>query len=112
MIDITLIKTLTETWGPPGYEHRIRDVIRGLVQDLADEIRVDPSGALICRMGSGGPKIMIAAHMDEIGFFIHHIDKDGFGRFSLNGGLFPLTLLGIERLGRILDSRSPVELPS
>jgi tetrahedral aminopeptidase len=107
MIDTTLIKTLAETWGPPGYEHRIREVIRGYVQDLADEIRVDGSGALICRMGDagdGGKKIMIAAHMDEIGFFIHHIDKDGYGRFSLNGGLFPLTLLG----GRVLFENGTV----
>lgn len=104
MIDTALIKSLTETWGPPGYEHRIREVIRGYVQDLADEITVDPGGALVCRMGSGGPKIMIAAHMDEIGFFIHHIDKDGIGRFSLNGTLFPLTLLG----GRVLFENGTV----
>jgi endoglucanase len=104
MIDISLVKALTETWGPPGYEHRIREVIRGYVQDLADEIHVDPSGALVCRMGSGGPKVMIAAHMDEIGFFIHHIDKDGFGRFSLNGTLFPLTLTG----GRVLFENGTV----
>ncbi len=104
MIDTALIKNLTETWGPPGYEHRIREVIRGYVQDLADEITVDAGGALVCRMGSGGPKIMLAAHMDEIGFFIHHIDKDGFGRFSLNGTLFPLTLLG----GRVLFENGTV----
>jgi endoglucanase len=101
VIDKALIKSLVETWGPPGYEHRIREVIRGYVGDLSDDIRIDPSGALICRVGKaaeGQPRILIAAHMDEIGFFVHHIDRQGYGRFSLNGALFPLTLLG----GRVL----------
>lgn len=100
-IDRALIKTLVESWGPPGYEHLIRETIGGIVQDLADDMHVDPSGALVCRMGQAsgaGRKIMLAAHMDEIGFFIHHIDRNGFGRFSLNGGLFPLSLWG----GRVL----------
>jgi endoglucanase len=94
VVDKTLIKTLVESWGPPGHEHQIRETIRGLVSDLADEVRVDAGGSLICRMGQGAPKIMIAAHMDEIGLIVSHIDRDGFGRFAPIGGLFPLTLNG------------------
>ncbi len=93
-VDRALIKTLVESWGPPGYEHRVRDTIRDLVKDMADDVRVDASGSLICRIGSGGAKIMVAAHMDEIGLMIHHIDRDGFARFSLIGFLPPTTLLG------------------
>ncbi|MFN8421331.1 MAG: M20/M25/M40 family metallo-hydrolase [Anaerolineae bacterium] len=93
-VDKSLIKTLVESWGPPGYEHKIRAVIQELVADLADEIRVDAAGSLICRIGSGGKKVMIAAHMDEIGLIVHHIDRDGYARFSNIGTLFPSTLNG------------------
>jgi endoglucanase len=92
MADRGLIKTLTELWGPPGHEYRVRETIQGLVRDLADEIRVDATGNLICRMGSGGPKIMVSSHMDEIGLIVTHIDKDGFARFTSHGFLLPSTL--------------------
>lgn len=94
MIDKKLIKTLVEAWGPSGYEHEVRSLIRDLVKDLSDEVRVDAAGNLICRVGSGGKKIMIAAHMDEIGLVIHHIDREGYARFSQIGGLLPSTLFG------------------
>jgi tetrahedral aminopeptidase len=93
-IDRDLIKTLVEAWGPSGYEHEVRRLIEGYVRDLADEVRVDVGGNLICRMGSGDKKVMIAAHMDEIGLMVHHIDRHGFARFSMLGGLFPNTLNG------------------
>ncbi len=94
MLDTHLLKTLAEAWGPPGYEHAIRATIQAAVANHADEVYTDASGALVCRVGSVGPKVMVAAHMDEIGFFIHHIDRRGYARFSLNGSLFPLTLMG------------------
>lgn len=94
MPDKALIRTLVEAWGPSGYEYQVRALIQKEVQNLADEIRTDAGGNLICRMGSGGKKIMIAAHMDEIGFIIHHIDPQGFARFSMIGGLFSSTLNG------------------
>lgn len=93
-VDKTLIKTLVESWGPPGYEHEVRATIHDLVKGIADEVRVDPGGNLVCRMGSGGPKIMIAAHMDEIGFIVHHIDRNGFARFTTIGFLLVNTLFG------------------
>ena len=53
---IELTKRLVETWGPSGYEHRIRDVIRAEVADLADEISVDGLGNLIAAWAAAGPK--------------------------------------------------------
>jgi putative aminopeptidase FrvX len=53
---LELIKKLTEAWGPSGYEHQVRALIREEVADLADEIRVDGLGNLICRVGSGGKR--------------------------------------------------------
>lgn len=92
-----LIKKLVEAWGPSGFEHQVRDLIREEVQDLADEIRVDALGNLICRVGTlkkGGARVMIAAHMDEIGLMVSHIDAQGFARFAQIGVLLQNTLYG------------------
>ncbi len=90
-----LIRKLVEAWGPSGYEHRVRQLIREEVADLADEITVDPLGNLICRIGQGGPKVMIAAHMDEIGVMATFIEpKTGYVRFAPIGGVLPNTLNG------------------
>jgi len=89
-----LIKTLAEAWGPPGYEHHIRDLIRAEVADAADEITVDALGNLICRVGNGPRRVLVAAHMDEIGLIVSHIDRQGYARFANIGALFPATLLG------------------
>ena len=90
-----LIKKLVEAWGPSGYEHRVRDLIRAEAEPYADEITVDPLGNLICRVGQGGTKVMIAAHMDEIGVMATFAEpKSGYLRFAAIGGLLNTTLLG------------------
>lgn len=93
MIDLT--KKLVETWGPSGYEHRIREIIREEVADLVDEIYVDGLGNLICRVGSGGKKVLIASHMDEIGLMTNYEEPEsGYLRFTNIGGLMTNTLNG------------------
>jgi putative aminopeptidase FrvX len=90
-----LIRKLVEAWGPSGYEHHVRKLIQAEVAELADEITVDPLGNLICRVGEGGPKVMVAAHMDEIGLMATFVEKKtGFLRFSQIGGLNTTTLNG------------------
>ena len=94
-----LIQKLTETFSPSGFESAVRDVIRAEVAPYADEIRVDAIGNLIVRKGPDGNvenarKIMIAAHMDEIGIIASHIDDKGFVRFAAIGGVFPRNLPG------------------
>jgi putative aminopeptidase FrvX len=92
-----LIQKLTETFSPSGYETAIRDVIRKEIKPLADEIRVDALGNLIARKGkksAKGLRIMLAAHMDEIGLIATHIDDNGFVRFTGIGGIRPLALTG------------------
>ena len=92
---IELIKTLTETYGPAGNESRIRQVLRDMVKDKVDEVKVDALGNLIAlRKGKGGKKVMLAAHMDEIGIVVNYVDEKGFLRFSALGGVWPHTLLG------------------
>ncbi len=92
-----LIQKLTETFSPSGYESAIREVIRAEIEPLADEIRVDALGNLIARKGtisSTGRRIMLAAHMDEIGLIATHIEETGFIRFAGIGGIRPLALTG------------------
>ena len=92
-----LIQKLTETFSPSGYETAIREVIRTEVSPLADEVRVDALGNLVARKGTKSPKgrrIMLAAHMDEIGLMATHIDDNGFIRFTGIGGIRPAALTG------------------
>jgi tetrahedral aminopeptidase len=102
-----LLQKLTETFSPSGYENTIRDAIRAEVRSLADEIRVDALGNLIVhkrpaasRAGAKrsrpqkGMRIMIAAHMDEIGLIVSHVDQNGFVRFAPIGGVLGRYLLG------------------
>jgi putative aminopeptidase FrvX len=94
---IETIRKLVETYGPSGYEDRIREVILGEIDGLADEVTVDPMGNVIAwkRSGQeGAAKVMLSAHMDEIGAMVTHVDDDGFLRFTKIGGLFINTLPG------------------
>lgn len=92
---IELIKKLVEAWGPSGYEHHVRGLIRDEVAALADEVTVDPLGNLICRLGDGGRRVMIAAHMDEIGVMATYAEPNsGYLRFTNIGGLLFTTLHG------------------
>lgn len=91
-----LIKRLVEAYGPSGFEDQMREIIRPEIEPYADEISVDAMGNLIARKkGSGeGVTVMIAAHMDEIGVMVTHINKEGFLRFTNIGGVMPHTLRG------------------
>ena len=91
-----LIKKLTEPYGPSGREEQIREMIRAEVESFADEIRVDTMGNLIAlKKGTGqGKKVMLAAHMDEIGLIISHVDDQGFLRAQPIGGVDTMTLTG------------------
>jgi endoglucanase len=100
-----LIKRLTEAYGPSGNEEKIREVIREEIKGLAD-VKVDALGNLIAlkKGRGGGIKVMLAAHMDELGVIVTHVDEKGFLRFAPIGGVNPLTLLG----GRVVFSDGTV----
>jgi len=92
-----LIKKLVESVSPSGYEAPIRQVIRAEVEQFVDEVRVDNLGNLIARKGgrtAEGLRIMLVAHMDEIGVMATHIDEKGFVRFIPIGGVRPQTCPG------------------
>jgi len=93
----SLIQKLVEIPGPSGYESQIRAAIRAEIEDLADEVRVDALGNLIAVKGqvsSGGQRLMLSAHMDEIGLIATHIDANGFVRFTTIGGVRRTTCVG------------------
>lgn len=87
------LKRLTETPGVPGREERVRDLIINETKGLFDETRVDPMGTLIClkkagrsEAGKAPLKVLIACHIDEIGFYVRSIDDQGRLRVQNVGG--------------------------
>jgi len=89
-----LLRRLTQTPGISGYEDDIREVVRKELEGLVDDVKLDHLGNLIgVKKGKGGPKVMIAAHMDQIGFIVSHIDNKGFLRLNPTGGFDPRTLM-------------------
>ncbi len=90
-----LLKRLCETPGIPGREERVRKLIEKEVRGLFDEVTTDPMGSLICRRGPRGKgsknsksptKVMLLCHMDEIGFYVSHVDAKGWVWLSPAGG--------------------------
>ncbi|MEM5871645.1 MAG: M42 family metallopeptidase [Candidatus Aenigmatarchaeota archaeon] len=75
-----------------GYEKNIRDQMIKELKPYTDEIQVDRMGNLICKKGSGSPKILLAAHMDKIGLMVKYIDENGFIRIEPVGGWDPKVL--------------------
>lgn len=82
-----LLQKLTGVYGPSGNEEMIRLVIRNEIENHVDEIREDVLGNLIAVKKGKGKKVMLAAHMDQIGMMITHIDDKGFLRFTSIGGI-------------------------
>lgn len=92
-----LIRKLTDSYGPSGHEEQIRDLIRAEIKGLADYVSIDGLGNLIAvfrKKAKSGKKIMLAAHMDEIGLIVSHVDAKGFARFLPVGGVSTLTCVG------------------
>jgi putative aminopeptidase FrvX len=89
-----LIRKLVETYGPSGAEEQIREIIRAEVEPLVDEVRIDALGSLIAHKKGDGQRVLLDAHMDEIGVMVTYIDEKGFARFTRIGGVRPLTCIG------------------
>jgi tetrahedral aminopeptidase len=115
-----LLKSLSETPGPAGYEDAIRQVTMALWQPLVDDLRADAMGNLIAiQRGTASdddaprPAVMGAAHMDEIGLIVTGIERE-FLRIQSLGGMDRRVLLGLEvcvhgrqELPGIIGSRPP-----
>ncbi|NLM44153.1 MAG: M42 family metallopeptidase, partial [Clostridiales bacterium] len=84
-----LLKRLTDACGMPGGEGEVREIILEEIKKYVDDIKIDRLGNIIATKNGkpGYPKVMIAAHMDEVGLMVKSIDEGGFIKFAQAGGL-------------------------
>ncbi|MEO2074689.1 MAG: M42 family metallopeptidase [Bacillus sp. (in: firmicutes)] len=92
---LTMLKDLTDAKGIPGNEREVREVMKKYITPFADEVTTDGLGSLIAKKvgKEGGPKIMVAGHLDEVGFMVTQIDDKGFLRFQPVGGWWGQVML-------------------
>jgi len=84
---INLLKTLSEINGPSGYEEEVRNFMREALDPLVDQIDVDQMGSIIGRLGvEDNPRIMLSAHMDELGLMVRYITEEGYLKIHPLGG--------------------------
>ncbi|PIN79871.1 aminopeptidase [Candidatus Woesearchaeota archaeon CG10_big_fil_rev_8_21_14_0_10_34_8] len=89
-----LLSKLVDTLGPSGREQNVRSIIKNEVKKYVNNVFVDEFGNLIAHKKGKGLKIMLAAHMDEVGLMIKEIHKNGHIYFAPVGGIEPITLIG------------------
>jgi putative aminopeptidase FrvX len=93
-LNLALLKQLTEVPGTSGREEQVRALVLRELTPLVDEISVDALGNVIgVKRGSGKATVMLAAHMDEIGFLVKHVDDRGYLRVQPVGGHDPSVLV-------------------
>ena len=91
-MNVSLLKKICEAPGAPGFENQIRNLVIEEIKDYVDSYSIDNMGNLIAiKKGQIDKKVMVAAHMDEIGFIVNYIDEKGFVRFQTLGGFDPKT---------------------
>ncbi len=94
-MNIDLLQRLCETPGVPGHEDRVRALIETEIEGLFDHVETDAMGSLLCRRDAGtkdAPRVMLLCHMDEIGFLVSHVTKEGFLYLQPVGGFDPRNL--------------------
>ncbi|MEY8415196.1 endoglucanase [Tissierella praeacuta DSM 18095] len=92
-MNFSLLKELVGVYGPASNEKLIREYILNEIKDYVDEMEIDALGNLIARKKGNGKKVMISAHMDQIGLMVIDIDEKGFLRFTNVGGISPVVSL-------------------
>ena len=89
---IDLLRALSEAPGPSGFEEPVRKIMVHEMKPLADQLTYDGLGSVIARQGGSGPRIMLDAHMDEVGGVVRHITHDGFLSMQMLGGVLDQAL--------------------
>ncbi|AIF43162.1 M42 family metallopeptidase [Virgibacillus sp. SK37] len=101
-----LFKNLTELQGAPGNEHRVRSFMKKELERYADSVIQDNLGGVFGVRDGQGPRVMVAGHMDEVGFMVTQITKNGMIRFQTLGGWWSQVLLA-QRV-QIMTEAGPV----
>lgn len=103
---LALFKTLTELTGAPGNEHAVRNFMKNELEKYSDELIQDRLGGVFGVKHGEGPKVMVAGHMDEVGFMVTQITKNGMIRFQPLGGWWDQVMLA-QRV-QIMTTSGPV----
>ena len=103
---VQLLQALADAPGPPGFEEAVRQIMVEQMKPYADKITYDGLGSVIAVQGNSGPRIMVDAHMDELGGMIRRITPNGFLSMQLLGGWLDQAL--VDQRWIIIGSRGPV----
>lgn len=106
----TLLKDLSEAAGPPGFEEPVRAIMLPRMKAAADEVSFDGLGSVIAHVGKSGPRIMVDAHMDELGGMLRRVTPDGFLSMQMLGGWLDQALPGQRWV--IIGKKGPVHAVS
>ena len=101
-----LLQALADAPGPPGFEEPVRKIMVERMKPLSGKISYDGLGSVIAVQGSAGPRIMVDAHMDELGGVIRRVTADGYLTMQMLGGWFDQAL--VDQRWTIIGSRGPV----
>ncbi|HET9982615.1 MAG TPA: M42 family metallopeptidase [Longimicrobiales bacterium] len=103
---IELLRTLADAPGPPGFEEPVRAIVVGQMKPYAARIEYDGMGSVVARQGDSGPRVMIDAHMDELGGMVRRVTPNGFLSMQMLGGWLDQAL--VDQRWVIIGSRGPV----
>jgi endoglucanase len=101
-----LLQVLADAPGPSGFEEPVRKIMVDRMRPLADKIGYDGLGSVIAVQGSSGPRIMVDAHMDELGGVIRRVTNDGYLTMQMLGGWLDQAL--VDQRWTIIGSKGPV----
>lgn len=112
-----LLEKLCNAVGPSGYEGEVRNIIKEEIKKYVDDIKVDNMGNIIAHKKGNGPKVIVDAHMDEVGFIITGYNDDGTLKFSALGGInakiipSKVVLIGDKKIPGVIGLK-PIHLQS
>jgi putative aminopeptidase FrvX len=101
-----LLQTLADAAGPSGFEEPVRKIMVERMKPLAEKLSYDGLGSVIAVQGTSGPRIMVDAHMDELGGMVRRVSNDGYLTMQMLGGWLDQAL--VDQRWIIIGSKGPV----
>src|SRR5215471_5940799 len=103
---VQLLQTLADAHGPSGFEEPVRKIMVDRMKPLSDKLSYDGLGSVIAVQGNSGPRVMVDAHMDELGGVIRRVTNDGYLTMQMLGGWLDQAL--VDQRWTIIGSKGPV----